>query len=411
MTYARTIAAIATATFAFVLVPQIEGNASAESTFSPVVETRVAGPVAPLPEVDDTDIIDGVKLIADTGERTDFFVAALDKFAAAGWPITNTEIRFDEDECVGAVGFHAEEKGHHVIVMCTDAEWTLLHELGHVWSDLYLSEDQRAEWVERRGVDSWHEGDWQDRGTEHAADIIAFGLFDTTHVPTTIGNNDYGTLVENFDWLFGMAPLHRNKVERAVSHENHTRVEVVPSRQIVPAEASATNVEVAEPVAPSEYNFPIACGFPRWHSSHGGYGYVDPRDWTHVGVDLYAFEGTPVVSPVHGTVVDAGWGDISGWKVVVEDRFGYQHRLIHLSQPARAATGMTVHAGQDLGAVGRSGNASGGGPHLHYEIRMDGEPIDPMPWLNATGGGNVDRAPSSFYSNAAPAMAACEAKA
>ena len=161
MSYARTIEAAAAAAFVLVLVPVAASSA-------PATEHAVAAPapIVALPVVEAIEKIDGVRVIADTAHRIEMAGVAIEKFAAAGWEIENTEIRWSEDECDGAVGFHAEERGHHVVVMCTDAEWTLLHELGHVWSDLYLDDEARDEWLERRGLDSWHEGPYDERGTE-----------------------------------------------------------------------------------------------------------------------------------------------------------------------------------------------------------------------------------------------------
>ena len=413
MTYARTIAAAITATIAVALAPQIASSATVETAAVPAVHDHGHihhEPVVALPEVEAADIIDGVRIIADTAARTEMASEAIEKFAAAGWSLTNTEIRWSDDACDGAVGFHAEERGHHVIVMCADSEWTMLHELGHVWAALHLDEVGEAEWVDRRGLNSWHEGPYHERGTEQAAQVIAFGLFDSQHIPT-MSNNDYFTLVEDFEWLFNTEPVHR---QRGTADDTATateiRISAGPSHVHEPVDAPATEVTLEEHVAPVEYQFPLACGFPRWHSSHGGYGYVDPRDWTHVGVDLYAFEGTPVVSPVYGTVTAAGWGDVSGWRATVEDRFGYEHVMVHLSEPPVVSAGMEVVAGQTIGRVGRSGNASGGGPHLHYEIRTSWGMIDPMPWLRATGQGSAEAAPQSFYSVSAPAMAGCDTR-
>ncbi|MGI9528420.1 MAG: hypothetical protein ACR2NG_01810, partial [Acidimicrobiia bacterium] len=89
-------------------------------------------------------------------------------------------------------------------------EWTMLHELGHVWAALHLDEDGETEWVNRRGLDSWHEGPYRERGTEQAAQVIAFGLFDSAHVPS-MSNNDYATLVEDFEWLFNTEPVHKQR--------------------------------------------------------------------------------------------------------------------------------------------------------------------------------------------------------
>ena len=340
-------------------------------------------------------------------------VSALEKFERMGWPITNTEIRFEIDSCAHA-GYHGFERGHHVVVLCNESGWTMLHELGHVWSDLYLGHQARNELVERRGLEGWAGADieWADRGTEHVAELIAFGLQDGRHAPARmLAHSDYRGLVEDFEWLFGVEPLHRGPAgKEPTGLESTARFQVVSPRTIVPAEAPAVEqASVVEAVA-SEYRFPMACGYPRWHSAHGGYGYEDPRDWTHVGVDLYAYEGTPVVAPVHGTVIDAGWHDIAGWKVVIEDRFGYRHRLVHLASEPVVGEGMEVAAGQHVGEVGRSGNAAGGGPHLHYEIRKNGETIDPMPWLERTDGHNIDRAPASFSTVYAPWSSDCDAR-
>ena len=434
MTHVRTIAAVITAVVAAVVVPQIATVTTAAVASSETVEARVAAPITALPEVeiDDTEIIEGVRIVSDDEDRIAAVTRIVERFESLGWPITNTEVRYSEDECDGAVGFHTEERGHHVVVLCTDTEWTLIHELGHVWSDLYMSEAQRDEFVGRRGLDSWHEGDYDDRGTEQAAQLIAFGLYDTAHIPSQMGERgDYASMVEDVEWLMGVEPVHRQRTLKVdTSHESTTRIEVAAATVVIPADVEPaavvehshddhdhgyehdTHVEVSAEDAPAEYRFPVACGYPRWHSRNGGYGYVDPRDWTHVGVDIYAFEGTPVVSPVHGTVIVAGWGDIPGWKVVVEDRFGHGHVMVHLSKPPVVSAGSEVTAGQQIGMVGRSGNASGGGPHLHYEIRTaEGGHINPMVWLNRTDGTHVEAAPHSFSSLSAPAWSSCELKA
>ena len=207
MTHVRTTAAI-TAAIALVAVAHISQAIAAVPANDPVAPVTFE-PIVPLPETDDTEVIDGVRIIADTPDHTDLAISAVAKFADAGWEITNTEIRFDKDACDNTVGFHTEQHGHHVVVMCTDTPWTLLHELGHVWSDLYLDDTERSQWLTTRGLTSWSDGPWGERGTEHAADIIAFGLNDTMHMPTGIGDTDYQSIVDSFEWLLGIPPLHR----------------------------------------------------------------------------------------------------------------------------------------------------------------------------------------------------------
>ena len=367
-------------------------------------------PIEALPAIETDDIIDGVRIVADNDDLVVFVTNALQKFAHAGYPIDNTEIRYDEGACDGAVGYHTVDEGHHLVVMCLQAEWTILHELGHVWSDQYMDEQDEAEWLERRGLDSWSEGDWDQQGTEHLAETVAFGLLDTAHTPRRVAGG-YDKHVDDFEWLFGMEPLHRQRgAEKAsLSLETTTRVTVVNTTDLA-VETEAAEEGLLETLVTEGYTFPVACGYDRWHSHGGGYGYEDPRDWTHVGVDIYAYEGTPLVSPVAGDVVESRWSDVSGWRVVIEDRKGYRHVMVHMNRRPLVSEGSTVRAGQEVGEVGRTGNASGGGPHLHYEIREDGEPIDPMPWLRATGDHNVEKAPQVFHLRPASPLAACSAR-
>ena len=226
MTHVRITAAIVTAAIALVTVAHISDAAAA--TDIPVDVAVTFEPIVALAEiddtevVDDTEVIDGVRIIADNPDHTALATTTVAKFADAGWAITNTEIRFDDDACDDTVGFHTEEHGHHVVVMCTNAPWTLLHELGHVWSDLYLDDTERSQWLTKRGVASWSDGPWGERGTEHAADIIAFGLNDTMHMPTGIGDTDYQNVVDSFEWLFGIPPLHRHKTTTAEDELSNT---------------------------------------------------------------------------------------------------------------------------------------------------------------------------------------------
>jgi murein DD-endopeptidase MepM/ murein hydrolase activator NlpD len=99
----------------------------------------------------------------------------------------------------------------------------------------------------------------------------------------------------------------------------------------------------------------------------------------HSGVDLAAATGTPVTAPSPGVVVAAQWWGGYGLFVAVDHGKGVQTRYGHLSQLA-VFPGQQVKMGQVLGYVGSTGNSTG--PHLHYEMRLNGQPLDP---LTATG--------------------------
>jgi len=85
--------------------------------------------------------------------------------------------------------------------------------LSHVWSDLYLDDAERFAWLMRRGLDSWSDGPWAQRGSENAADIIVVELSADLRVPRGIGVIDSDSVVGDFEWLFGMPPLHRREME------------------------------------------------------------------------------------------------------------------------------------------------------------------------------------------------------
>jgi murein DD-endopeptidase MepM/ murein hydrolase activator NlpD len=111
---------------------------------------------------------------------------------------------------------------------------------------------------------------------------------------------------------------------------------------------------------------------------------------THQGQDITAAEGTPVVTPIAGTVhwtaYQAGG---AGYYVVVAGADGRHYVFMHLQQGSTAVTkGQPVTAGQKVGLVGSTGSSTG--PHLHFEIWVNGwwaspasAPIDPLPELQA----------------------------
>jgi murein DD-endopeptidase MepM/ murein hydrolase activator NlpD len=95
----------------------------------------------------------------------------------------------------------------------------------------------------------------------------------------------------------------------------------------------------------------------------------------HDGIDLAAPAGTPIVATADGVVGRAGWAGGYGLMVAVENGGGRETRYGHMSRIAVSA-GEQVHAGEVLGFVGSTGRSTG--PHLHYETRINGRPVDPL---------------------------------
>jgi murein DD-endopeptidase MepM/ murein hydrolase activator NlpD len=110
----------------------------------------------------------------------------------------------------------------------------------------------------------------------------------------------------------------------------------------------------------------------------------------HQGQDIVAAEGTPVVTPIAGTVHWTAFQAAgAGYYVVIAGADGRHYVFMHLQQGSIAVTkGAPVTAGQRVGLVGSTGTASG--PHLHFELWVNGwwasnasAPIDPLPELQA----------------------------
>jgi murein DD-endopeptidase MepM/ murein hydrolase activator NlpD len=95
----------------------------------------------------------------------------------------------------------------------------------------------------------------------------------------------------------------------------------------------------------------------------------------HAGIDLAAPAGTPIVATGDGVVGRAGWDGGYGLMVSVEHGGGIETRYGHMSQIA-VTPGEQVRAGEVIGFVGSTGRSTG--PHLHYETRIDGHPVDPL---------------------------------
>jgi murein DD-endopeptidase MepM/ murein hydrolase activator NlpD len=98
----------------------------------------------------------------------------------------------------------------------------------------------------------------------------------------------------------------------------------------------------------------------------------------HTGVDLAVAVGTPVRAAAPGTVEATGFDKHGyGRYVVLQHAAGYSTWYAHLSAiAAHLRAGMQLRLGQRLGAVGRTGDATG--PHLHFEVRYNHEPTDPL---------------------------------
>lgn len=134
--------------------------------------------------------------------------------------------------------------------------------------------------------------------------------------------------------------------------------------------------------------FSMSSGFgPR--RSPGGVGSTN-----HRGVDFGAPMGTAIPSQSSGRVVASGWMGGLGNAVIIESAGGVQHVYGHNSAN-HVRVGQTVGRGQSIGAVGSTGNSTG--PHVHYEVRVNGVAVDPRKRLRGFAeGGFVDSEELAF---------------
>lgn len=102
------------------------------------------------------------------------------------------------------------------------------------------------------------------------------------------------------------------------------------------------------------------------------------RSSAHTGLDIATSTGTPVSAAASGTVTFSGWKGSYGKLIVVTHSNGVQTYYGHCSQ-LYASVGQTVSQGQKIAAVGSTGNSTG--PHLHFEIRVNGVAYNPQNYL------------------------------
>jgi len=171
---------------------------------------------------------------------------------------------------------------------------------------------------------------------------------------TTPENDKVSKLKEELDRSSTQAKLIRARMEPLIHRWNHT-----PS---IPPTAGYLSSSFGIRISP----------FSRANEAGDGLlGY-------HSGLDITNAEGTPIQATADGEVESAGWMDRYGWGVVLRHSGELATLYAHLSR-VDVKQGQKVLRGDILGTMGRSGNATG--VHLHYEVRRNGSPVNPQPYL------------------------------
>jgi hypothetical protein len=127
----------------------------------------------------------------------------------------------------------------------------------------------------------------------------------------------------------------------------------------------------------SSYYAPVAGSYRVTSQFQGGFR----KTGGHSGMDFAAPYGTVVRAVVPGRVISAGWSGAYGNLVRVRHADGSIGYYAHHSRNT-VKVGMRVGRGSPLGLVGSTGNSTGA--HSHFEVRVNGKPVDPNPWLQST---------------------------
>jgi Membrane proteins related to metalloendopeptidases len=117
-----------------------------------------------------------------------------------------------------------------------------------------------------------------------------------------------------------------------------------------------------------------------WITSRFGYR-MSPfsgKTALHAGLDIAAAPGSPVYAPADGVIIFASYDEGYGKLVSVDHGYGVTTRFGHMSQ-IYVQTGQRVNKWDVIGAVGNTGRSTG--PHLHYEVRINGTAVDPINYI------------------------------
>ncbi|MDJ0923455.1 MAG: hypothetical protein QNJ77_02745 [Acidimicrobiia bacterium] len=160
-------------------------------------------------------------VLGATEQETEMVEWALGRFAAAGMELPAVKVGFftDYEDCLGFIGYFRTST--RTVFMCNRGgeervpEHTLIHELGHAWADHNLEAADREAFMELRGVEFWNTGGsgaaspaWWQRGYEHAAEIIAWGLAETPFHSMWLHTELCTDLASAFTALTGIEPLN-----------------------------------------------------------------------------------------------------------------------------------------------------------------------------------------------------------
>lgn len=156
----------------------------------------------------------------DEQELVDF---AHSRFALIGIVLPDVHIEFPDDEaaCHGYGGIYLP--GELTVRICRPSKTTMIHELAHSWIETTFTDTDRNAFLEQRGLDTWAGGtQWDQRGAEHAAEIITWAAMDKNISVRWLDTNINGTTTETWR-LYKLPNSNPDQLAAAYKHlTNHT---------------------------------------------------------------------------------------------------------------------------------------------------------------------------------------------
>lgn len=130
----------------------------------------------------------------------------------------------------------------------------------------------------------------------------------------------------------------------------------------------------------SNWIFPVV-GANEWSPGSWMPNTYNHRNRKHAAVDIYADRGSPIISPVGGTIKMMDTSSIGGNWIQVSGDDGNVYYFAHMDSHANLRPGQRISPGTTLGLVGNTGSAKSTSPHLHFSVKRGGTAISPIDML------------------------------
>ncbi len=219
MSYVKTTAALAVSVASIVVALRIDvqapGVTGTAAIATPAHTLSTAAPAHRVAEPESHEATEDTvrtetTIHAETDEQREMVDWALSRFDKAGLelPVLNIYAFDDRSGCGGNFGyFSIDHVGNFEIHIC-GIDFTILHELGHAWAAYNLSAEDKEEFLtDYAHADEWRTENWLLSGSEHCANVIAWGLMEDRVNQTRTRPYDHRSMLEAFDWLAGGEPL------------------------------------------------------------------------------------------------------------------------------------------------------------------------------------------------------------